>query len=372
MRGKRDGRPVELRVVDARTVVAAVLGGEHARLLDWVPVRRGPAEVGPFAQQVHDLRDALGVVEFIVEFRGDDVEVVATHLGDEKLLRYRVKLQPHRMPVSGREPRAVGLGLVEPVGVEAPETAVRFLEFRDFDGRLALRPFAAVAFAEDVVGRTDLHQQPTLVVEGEGLGVVVLFRGQILHDGFHRARRHEFARGVLVAVDRGAAGVIEPAVVKQDVRATVAGTELLDQVGATVAVGVTQRPDQPEFALGVDVTVGCDGQATQLLRRIADAFVDHEIVGIDQRPETRRQGNGAVVGVGGRQVRGGGRGAGGQGGEHREQDGKGGRAGHRGTGWWSRSTGQGAVWTCDRVLHVHGRLWLRDYRLGISPGIWDG
>jgi hypothetical protein len=87
--------------------------------------------------------------------------------------------------------------------------------------------------------------------------VAVLLGGQARHDGLLRARGDELARRVLVAIDRGPAGVVEPAVLKGDV--------------------------------------------TQALRGIADLAVHDEVVGVDQRTETRGQHQAAVVRVGRRQ-----------------------------------------------------------------------
>ena len=73
---------------------------------------------------------------------------------------------------------------------------------------------------------------------------------------------------------------------ERDVRAAVAGAELLDLVDAAVAVGVAQREDLAKSGLGVDVAVWRDGDAAQTLGGVADLPVDDEVVGDDQRAET--------------------------------------------------------------------------------------
>ena len=85
---------------------------------------------------------------------------------------------------------------------------------------------------------------------------------------------------------------------KHDVRAAIAGAELFDEVGAAVAVGVAQGPDEAVLALGVEVAVGCDGEAAEAFAGVADLFADDEVVGIDEGAETGWERDATVVGVG--------------------------------------------------------------------------
>lgn len=61
--------------------------------------------------------------------------------------------------------------------------------------------------------------------------------------------------------------------------------------------------DLTKASFGVDVAVSRDGDAAQLLGRIADAFADDEVIGDDERAESWRQDDRAVVGIGRWQLR---------------------------------------------------------------------
>ena len=232
--------------------------------------------------------------------RIDDVEVVATHLDHEEVLRDVVPRERDRVAVAGGETHAVGLGLVQPIRIETPEAAVLLLELRRVHPLCAELP---VRSAVDVVGRADLDEHASPVVEGECLGVVVLLGRQAGDDGLDVAGGNELARGVPVAIDRRAAGVIEPAVVKGDVGAAVAGAELLDRVGTAVAVDITEGEDGAELAFDVEVAVRRDGQAAKRFGVAADPAAGDHVVSHHEGAESWRQRDGAVVRIGNRQRR---------------------------------------------------------------------
>ena len=80
-----------------------------------------------------------------------------------------------------------------------------------------------------------------------------------------------------------------------DVRAAVAGAELLRLVDAAVAVRVAQGENLAEPRLGVNVAVWRDGDAAQALGGVAGLPADDEVVRYDERPEARRQRDCSVV-----------------------------------------------------------------------------
>ena len=92
--------------------------------------------------------------------------------------------------------------------------------------------------------------------------------------------------------------MIQITVVKQDVRAADVGAEFPDHIRPAVAVRVAQRPNPAMKPLGLNVAVRRDRQAAKIFLGPADPFAGDQIVGVDQRAETGRKRDAAVVGIG--------------------------------------------------------------------------
>ena len=83
--------------------------------------------------------------------------------------------QSESVPVSRGDADSVGLALVESVGIEAPEASVGLLKF----GRvLAFGSDRIAPITVNVIGRADLDEDATLVVESENLGIMTFSAGR--------------------------------------------------------------------------------------------------------------------------------------------------------------------------------------------------
>ena len=230
---------------------------------------------------MHDLGGQLGVVVVGVVLGVDGAELVAAVLHHEEGLRDGVPSEGEDVPMAGGVVEAVGLRLVRLVGVEAPEAAVRLQELR---GVLSLGAPGAVGIAVGIGGRADLHEEAAGLVEGEGLGIVLLSGGEGLDHGLRLPCGRQLPRGEAVAIDGGGGRVIEPPVTQRDARASPRAESLLD-VGPAVTVGVAQRDDADLAGLDVDVPVRGDGEEAQ----------GPEVVGDHDRPKARGELDAPVV-----------------------------------------------------------------------------
>lgn len=127
--------------------------------------------------------------------------------------------------------------------------------------------------------------------------------GQAGHDGLRFAGRNQFAGRVNIAINARRGRIVEPFPAHPHACA-IAGTEVVDDVGAAVAIRIAQGHEAVVVKFRIQVAVRCDGEKTQ---RAAFEARD-EIVRHDESAKTGWQCEAAVVGIRHWQSRKGGRG----------------------------------------------------------------
>ena len=198
---------------------------------------------------------------------------------------------------AGGEPRALCLRLVRLVLVELPDARV-LLENR---ARVhALRAGPAIRILAGVRRRAHVDVETATAVEGNALVLVLPLVGQAADDRLGRTGRLQRAVGQLEALDHLRVRQVDVAVAQRDA-GRAAGAEALDHLELAVFVGVAQRN---RAAAGLRLAA----PAARHQRYVQIAVGGHghvpggaEIVGDDQRAESRRQRDAAVAGVAGRQ-----------------------------------------------------------------------
>ena len=197
------------------------------------------------------------------------------------------------LPQAGREARALLLRLSRLVLVELPDAAV-LLEDR---ARIhALRTRAAIGLLTGIRRCADVDVEPAVAVEGNALVLVLTIGGEAGDDRLGRAGRLELPGGQLHPLDRLRMREVDIAIAQRDAGRAAAAERLFD-LEAAVAVGVAQR-DRP--AAGLRLTAA----AARHQRDVEIAIGRHghvprgsEVVGHDQRAESWRQREAAVIGI---------------------------------------------------------------------------
>ncbi len=171
----------------------------------------------------------------------DGMELIPAVLDDIDALRGRIPCDRDGVADAARVPGAVvSLRLAEFPGVELPYGS---LPFALRAGTLARLAPDAILDLTGIRRGSDVHEDVTLVVEGEGLGVVRPLLGELLDELLVSAVGRELSLGQPVTNDGSAVALVEIIVVKTDPGAEMIA-ELLLHVGPPVAVRVAESDDR--------------------------------------------------------------------------------------------------------------------------------